>query len=123
MGMSGMSDGYEAEAVRSAFRFAVRAAAADGITKSAGSGYSRRLAEYAQMWMPLASAICENARRMDEHLEKVRRLYDEHQARKSAAVFDVSLGRPPRGDVPYDPERFGLRTELVPRGDGSGAGT
>ena len=42
-----------------------------------------------------------------------------HQAMKSAAtqMFDMSLGREPRGDVPYDAERFELRTELVPRGE------
>ncbi len=115
-----MNDGYEAEAVRSAFRFAVRAAAADGITKSAGSGYSQRVAEYAQAWMPLASAICENTRRLDEHLEIVRRLHAQDQAvkAKAAQMFDVSLGRAPRDDVPFD-GRFELRTELVDLEKGS----
>ncbi len=118
-----MSDGYEAEALGVAFRLATRFTAMEGVTKAAGSGYSRRLAAWAEVWMPLASGICENARRLDEHLEKVRRLYEQDQAVKAAATqtFDMSLGREPRGDVPYDPERFELRTELVPRVDGYGA--
>ena len=114
-----MSGGYEAEAVRVAFRLATRFTAAEGITKAAGSGYSRRLATWAEAWMPLASRTCEIAARMDEHLEKVRRLYDQDQAVKAAAalMFDVSLGREARGDVPYNPEQFELRTQLVPRGE------
>lgn len=114
-----MIDGYEAEVVRVAFGLAARCTAAEGVTKGA-SNYSRRLAAWAQVWMPLADALAGAgglATQMDENLQKVRRLYDQDQAVKAAAtrMFDVSLGREPRGDVPYDPERFELRTELVPR--------
>ena len=60
---------------------------------------------------------------MDENLAKLRRLFEQDQAMKAAATqtFDMSLGREPRGDVPYDPELFELSTRLVPRVDGYGA--
>ena len=117
-----MIDSYEAEAVRSAFRFAVRAAAADGITKAAGPGYSRRLAEYAQAWMPLASSIYENARRMDEHLEMVRRLYDKHEARKSARAQMPSQARPPEPQLmPVDLEQMRLDAAFGPAGEPRGS--
>ena len=126
-----MSDGYEGMAEAEAFRLAAQSVAAEGVTKAAGAGYSQRLAAKADEWMPLTSALAargrEIARRMDGHLEQVQRLYDENQAMKSAAaqMFDASLGREPRGAVPYDPELFELRTQLVPRGepqiDGHGA--
>ena len=114
-----MSDGYEAETLATAFRLAARLTAAEGITKSAGGGYSRRLEVYARDLLPLAGGIVGLAARMDGNLEKMQRLHEEHQAMKSAATqtFDMSLGREPRGDVPYTPERFGLRSELVPVGD------
>jgi len=114
------------EARDMAYRIADRILAGSGITKAAGGAYVAQREAHADAWMPLADALVgvdggltRIGEQMSENLQKVQRLYDQDQAMKSAAtqMFDMSLGREPRGDVPYDAERFELRTELVPRGE------
>ena len=106
-----------------AYRIADRILAGAGITKAAGGAYAAQREAHADAWMPLTGVLVtrhrEIARQMDENLQKVRDLYAQDQAVKSAAtqMFDMNLGRGPRGDVPYDPELFELRTRLVPRGE------
>lgn len=109
------------EARDMAYRIADRILAGSGITKAAGGAYTAQREAYADAWFPFADVMVnrtrELAERMNENLQKVRRLYDQDRAIKSATsqTFDVTLGRGPRGDVPYDPELFELRTQLVPR--------
>jgi len=107
-----------------AYRIADRILAGCGITKAAGGAYAAQREAHADAWMPLADALVgvgggltRIREQMDENLQKLRRLYAQDQAMKSAATrtFDMNLGREPRGAVPYDPELFELRTELVPR--------
>ena len=109
-----------------AYRIADRILAGSGVTKAAGGAYAAQREAYADAWMPLADALVgadggltRIREQMDENLQKVRQLYDQDQAMKSAATqtFDMHLGREPRGDVPYTPEQFELRTQLVPRGE------
>jgi hypothetical protein len=109
-----------------AYRIADRILAGCGVTKAAGGAYAAQREAHADAWMPLADALVgadggltRIREQMDGNLQKLRLLYEQDQAMKSAAAqaFDAHLGREPRGAVPYDPERFGLRTELVPRGE------
>ena len=109
-----------------AYRIADRILAGCGITKAAGGAYAAQREAYADAWMPLADALVgadggltRIREQMDGNLQKLRLLYEQDQAMKSAATqtFDMNLGREPRGAVPYDPELFELRTQLVPRGE------
>ena len=109
-----------------AYRIADRILAGAGVTKAAGGAYAAHREAYADAWMPLADALVgvdggltRIREHMDGNLQKLRRLYEQDQAMKSAATrtFDMNLGREPRGAVPYDPGLFELRTELVPRGE------
>lgn len=113
-----------------AYRIADRILSGCGVTKAAGGAYAAQREAYADAWMPLADALVgpdagpdagltRIRELMDGNLQRLRLLYEQDQAMKSAATqtFDAYLGREPRGAVPYDPERFELRTELVPRGE------
>jgi hypothetical protein len=120
--MSSMSDGdgYEAEAVRVAFRLAVQSTAAEGITKAAG-GYSHHLAAHAHAWMPLADALAGAGgigERIDGNLARAQLLYDQHQARKAARAQMPSQARPPEPQLmPVDLEQTPLHASFGPAGE------
>jgi len=124
--MSSMSDGdgYEAEAVRVAFRLAVQSTAAEGITKAAG-GYSHHLAAHAHAWMPLADALAgvdgglaRIGEQMDGNLARVQRLVDERDARWAARAQMPSQARPPEPQLmPVDLEQTPLHASFGPAGE------
>ena len=105
------------EALRVAFRFAVRFAAAEGVTKAAGAGYSRRLAAWADAWMPEAEALCAVEARLDAVDDWIRAVKRWDMAEKSFGM-SVRGAREPHQTVPLDPEVLRLHAHLGPPAPG-----
>lgn len=107
------------------FRLAAVFVAAEGVTKAAGAGYSRRMAAYADAWMPLAEAMSAVERHLDAVDDWIRSAEDQALTGKSFAMT-VRGAQEPHQMPEYDPALFPLHAHLgapgaVPHVNGAAA--